>query len=159
MKKIILLFALLLSFAGNAQKKPAATPKKVTTDYCSEIQEVTVETATNYTTPAIDGITIRKAKSNGFTSYLGKVDFVSKTNMTKAFLVIMFDNLKSIGKQDVQISPGNKKDEYSAFFVIEDNELSHFKNSTVKAVSVGDEIWLYEQKVKLKKLIDCLVVK
>lgn len=159
MKKIILVFALLLSFAANAQKKPVATAKKASTDYCSEIQEVTVETKTSFITPVIDGITIKKVKKDGFISYIGKVEFVSETNMTKALLVVMFDNLKSIDKADVRVLPGLKKNEYVAFFIIEDDELSLFKDNTVKGVSIGDETWLCEQKVKLQKLVNCLVVK
>ncbi|MHA3787458.1 hypothetical protein ACX0HA_04545 [Flavobacterium hauense] len=116
----------------------------------------------HYSTPVVDGITVKKISRGGSDTYVCTLRIVSQTKQTGTFAMIMFDNVKSIDTPSAKIMEGVQKPksyEYFAMFIIEEDQMNLFKERTVTGISVMDETALVKQKEKLKKLMTCLIDK
>jgi len=155
MKKIMLLFAMCISFAAIAQQKVM--------DHCALIKVEKGESAaqTYYVTPMIDGISIKKIKSGKSQTYLCTVTAVSQIKREGTLAVIVFDNDDTIGKP-ARILKGVQEDknyEYFAMFLLDEKEMNMFKESTLKGVILMEQVVIPKQKEDVQKLMTCLINK
>lgn len=150
--------------ATTAAAKPIAKVAKSGGLNCPEIEteKGKKEGEMHYVTPTVDGISIKKISRDGSDSYICTLKVVSQTKQSGTIAMIMFDNTKSIDAPAAKIMEGVQKAksyEYYAMFIIDEEQMNLFKQSTVKGIMVMDQILIVKQKDKIQKLMTCLIDK
>ena len=155
MKKTVLLLALLTGLLAFSQ------PQR--TD-CSQIksEKGRTETQTVFTTPFVDGISLKKIKDTEVDTYIVTVRVLSPTKQSGSLVELLFEDGNVISKNDAKVLDGPVEDgkyQYYALILLDDIDTEYLKNSEITGIQVMNVMELPRNAKALQELAGCLILK
>lgn len=141
-------------------KEPLAMPATRCNQIVTEKNESKREM--NYQTPLVDGIRLKKVSQGGIDLYLGSVTVPSKRKLSGKGVMILFHDNRSIFDDYAEVLENPLKDgtyEYTALFIIKNEDMKLFSTHLIKGVTVIDAVALVNKKDEIQELATCLINK
>jgi hypothetical protein len=117
----------------------------------------------NYTTPIIDGVTLKKVKDiHDNINYIGLVEVKSKTKVTESGIQLLFENGDFINDPNAKLVEDKLADgsfSYVAVFTIQEKDIYSFALSNLKGGKVATVLKTFTKAGEIKNMAGCLIDK